>query len=172
MASEFTTTRTELSVQDFVDKAIAASRKDYMIDNVVIGTDNEAHTLQEELVKVDLQMSKIETKAPKIYLKPLDEFCNCLRLDGYDSNNYICKFHKAFQQLGPQYWIDGDRIKYDHGHPVVKDLVLFSGCEASSPNTTEREAMLINQYGSSGNVNRENLKRQFRFKKLHTTRLE
>lgn len=151
------TIRIERTIDEMVDKATRALQKNEPLRDITIDH-KDAVELHLTLAKTGIQIDKI--KDNKIYVKPLDAYCNCLKL-GIDCENYICQYHKALVTLGPQYWYDGERIVFDMNHPAVKG-VGFLGCKISATNTRDLRKYLAAHYGQCGNEKKDLLARQCR----------
>lgn len=155
----------EQTIPEFVEKAVEASKSDGVIlDTRLVSP--VVSDLQNELAKVNLQISKLEDK--KIHITPLHDYCNCIHISYYDSNKHVCKYHQARKTLGPQYWVEQDFILFDIDHPHNSHLVLPSrtSWRITAPNTNEALAYLMSMYGP-GNEKEKQLQHQYRLNKLY-----
>lgn len=153
----------ERTMQDVVDRAVVVARKDGIVRNFSL-CDEQLHLLQELLVKEGLQIDRMESPPMILYIKPLHSYCNCFLLyPRYINKNYVCEYHRAFRALGPQYWINEERIRFDSTHPYCKEMIIPRGWDVSitAPKTDETIQYLLNTYGESGDTNRERLQQQY-----------
>jgi hypothetical protein len=156
------TIQKEQTIPQFVEKAIEVSKTNGIITHTTIDF-SMLSDLQDELAKVNLQMRKIDHM--DIHIGALHEYCNCIRMNFYDK--YICKYHEGLRALGPQYWIQGDKIKFDNDHAYIIEHGIFplkGQCYLTTPKFAETLAYLTSKYGPPGNENAEQLQHQYKLR--------